>query len=135
ARHVAAAAARDLERAPARDPVRRPRLPGRLDGLQLLREPDRRGEHRPAAEAGIERETYLSLRNAFRTSYRGNRAPLSFANHFETWNHWAYDRALSRFVLESCRLPGVRCVTFRELVDWLDAQPPRRLRRFRVYRS
>jgi peptidoglycan/xylan/chitin deacetylase (PgdA/CDA1 family) len=88
----------------------------------------------PAAEAGIERETYLSLRTAFRTSYRGNRAPLSFANHFETWNHWAYNRALSRFVLESCRLRDVRCVTFRELVDWLEARPPGRLRRFRVYR-
>jgi hypothetical protein len=93
----------------------------------------------PQLEARIERETYLSLRNAFRTSYLGNRAPLSFANHFETWNHWAYNRALARVVLESCRLPEVRCVSFRELVDWLDAQPARRLRayeagRFRVYR-
>jgi hypothetical protein len=36
-------------------------------------------------------------------------------------------------MLES-RLPDVRCVTFRELVDRLDAQPPGRLRRFRLYR-
>ena len=88
----------------------------------------------PAAEAGIEREAYLSLRNAFRTSYLGDRAPVSFANHFETWNHWAYDRALARFVRESCGLPEVRCVSFGELVDWLDAQPPARLRRFRAGR-
>jgi hypothetical protein len=88
----------------------------------------------PAAEARIERETYLSLRNAFRTSYLGNRAPVSFANHFETWNHWAYDRALSRLVLESCGLPEVRCVSYRELVDWLDAQPPARLRRYEAGR-
>jgi hypothetical protein len=90
-------------------------------------------------ERTVERETYLSLRRAFRASYLGNRAPLSFANHFETWNHWAYDRALARFVLETCRLPEVRCVSFRELVDWLDAQPLRDLRgfesrRFRLYR-
>jgi hypothetical protein len=91
------------------------------------------GESGPASlEPKIERETYLSLRNAFRTSYLGNRAPVSLANHFETWNHWAYDRALARVVLESCRLPEVRCVSFRELVDWLDAQPPRRLRRYRL---
>jgi hypothetical protein len=87
----------------------------------------------------IERETYLALRKAFRTSYFGNRAPLSFANHFETWNHGAYNRALARVVLESCRLPEVRCVSFAELVRWLDAQPPRRLARyeagrFHVYR-
>jgi hypothetical protein len=72
-----------------------------------------------------ERQTYLSLRRAFRTVYRGNRAPLSVANHFETWDGGAYDRALARFVLETCRLPQVRCVSFRELVDWLDLRFPR----------
>jgi hypothetical protein len=75
------------------------------------------------AEPG--RETYLSLRRAFRISYRGNRAPLSIGNHFETWNHWAYNRALARFLLETCRLPQVRCVSMRELVDWLDLRFPR----------
>lgn len=88
----------------------------------------------PSEAPAIERETYLSLLRAFRTTYRGNRAPLSFANHFETWNHWAYDKALARVVLRVCRLPEVRCVSFRELVDWLDAQPPGRLRRFRAGR-
>jgi peptidoglycan/xylan/chitin deacetylase (PgdA/CDA1 family) len=72
-----------------------------------------------------ERETYLSLRRAFRASYRGNRAPLSIGSHFETWNHGAYDRAIARFVLETCRLREVRCVSFRELVDWLDLRFPR----------
>jgi hypothetical protein len=71
------------------------------------------------------RETYLSLRRAFRISYRGNRAPLSIGNHFETWNHWAYNHALARFLLETCRLPQVRCVSIRELVDWLDLRFPR----------
>ena len=68
----------------------------------------------------IEDETYRSLWNAFQTTYRGSRAPLSFANHFETWQHWAYDHALARFVLRACRLPQVRCVSYRELADWLD---------------
>jgi hypothetical protein len=72
-----------------------------------------------------ERQTYLSLRRAFWTVYRGDRAPVSVANHFETWDRGAYDRALARFVLETCRLPQVRCVSFRELVDWLDLRFPR----------
>jgi hypothetical protein len=67
-----------------------------------------------------EQETYDALWNAFRTSYRGNRAPLSVANHFETWNRWAYDHALTRFVERACLLPDVRCSTIRDLVDWLD---------------
>jgi hypothetical protein len=77
-----------------------------------------------------EQQAYLSLWRAFQASYFGNRAPLSFANHFETWNGWAYDHALARVVLRACRLPEVRCVSFRELTDWLDAQPPARLRRY-----
>jgi hypothetical protein len=84
-------------------------------------------------EPRIERETYLTLRGAFRLLYRGNRAPFVYASHFETWNHWAYNRALARFLLETCRLPDVRCVSYRELVDWLDRRgrtsaPKRRIR-------
>lgn len=87
-----------------------------------------------------EQQAFASLWRAFLATYRGNRAPLSFANHFETWSDWAYDHALARVVLRACRLPEVRCVSFRELADWLDAQPPARLRRdeagrFPRYRS
>ena len=81
--------------------------------------------------AQIENEMYRTLWNAFRASYLGNRAPLSLGNHFETWEDWAYDRALSRFLERACRLPEVRCTTIRSLVDWLDRQSPRRLARLR----
>src|SRR5947208_9407047 len=68
----------------------------------------------------IEAETYRTLLHAFRISYRGNRAPFVYGSHFETWNHGAYNRALRRFLLATCGLPDVRCVSYRELVDWLD---------------
>jgi hypothetical protein len=84
--------------------------------------------------ATIERETFLSLRQAFLTSYFGERAPLSIGVHFETWRAWAYDHAVTRLLLGVCRLPEVRCVSYRELVGWLDAQPPRLLRRARAGR-
>jgi peptidoglycan/xylan/chitin deacetylase (PgdA/CDA1 family) len=82
----------------------------------------------------IERETYAALERAFRTEYYGKRAPLSYANHFETWHSGAYDRALARFLLQKCGLAEVRCVSIRELVDWLDALPRRALRRYRLGR-
>jgi hypothetical protein len=82
----------------------------------------------------IENETYRTLWNAFRASYLGNRAPLSLGNHFETWESWAYDHALTRFLLRACRLPEVRCSSFAELANWLDAQSPKRLARFRAGR-
>jgi hypothetical protein len=77
------------------------------------------------AAAVIERETYLTFRRAFQTSYRGNRAPLSIGFHFETWHDGAYDRALARFLGQTCRLRDVRCASIRELVDWLDLRFPR----------
>jgi hypothetical protein len=84
--------------------------------------------------ARIENETYRTLWNAFRASYLGNRAPLSLGNHFETWESWAYDHALTRFLLRACRLPEVRCSSFAELADWLDARSPQRVARFRAGR-
>jgi hypothetical protein len=81
--------------------------------------------------AQIESETYRSLWNAFLVSYRGNRAPLSVGWHFETWESWAYDHALTRFLLRACRLRGVRCTSYARLADWLDALPPSALRRYR----
>jgi hypothetical protein len=84
--------------------------------------------------AKIENETYRTLWNAFRASYLGNRAPLSLGNHFETWESWAYDHALTRFLVRACGLPEVRCASFRELANWLDAQSSRRLARFRAGR-
>ena len=77
--------------------------------------------------ARIESETYRTFWNAFLVSYRGNRAPLSLGMHFETWESWAYDHAVTRFLLRACRLPQVRCATYRELVDWLDSHPEPRL--------
>jgi hypothetical protein len=87
----------------------------------------------PSLEPRIERETYLTLRGAFGRLYRGSRAPFVYGSHFETWNHWAYNRALTRFLLETCGLRDVRCVSYRELVDWLErkgrtSSPKRRTR-------
>jgi peptidoglycan/xylan/chitin deacetylase (PgdA/CDA1 family) len=87
-----------------------------------------------SAAARIESETYRTLWNAFRARYYGGRAPFIYGNHFETWNHWAYDKALARFLVEACRLPEVRCVSYRELADWLDAQPRQRLARYAAHR-
>ena len=82
----------------------------------------------------IDSEAYRTLWNAFRADYLGNRAPLQVANHFETWEGWAYDKALTSFLVRACGQPEVRCTTIRTLVDWLDAQPPERLRRYRLGR-
>ncbi|MGW0602743.1 hypothetical protein [Streptomyces sp. NPDC002640] len=68
----------------------------------------------------------------FRRSYEGNRAPVIIGNHFESWNGGVYMRAVEEVVKEVCTKPEVRCVSFRQLTDWLDAQDPQVLTKLRT---
>ncbi|MEV5956527.1 hypothetical protein AB0M11_22615 [Streptomyces sp. NPDC051987] len=72
------------------------------------------------------------LLQGFNRAYNGNRAPLVIGNHFESWNGGTYMRALDDVVANVCNKPEVRCVSFRQLADWLDAQDPQVLARLRT---
>ena len=64
-----------------------------------------------------------TYRNAYKAVYNGNRAPLILGAHFNTWNGGIYANALYDFVRETCSKPNTRCVSFEELVDWMESQP------------
>ncbi|WNI30940.1 hypothetical protein [Streptomyces sp. ITFR-6] len=64
------------------------------------------------------------LLQAFDRSYDGNRAPLIIGNHFESWNGGTYMRAIEETIKTVCPKEGVRCVSLKQLADWLDAQDP-----------
>ncbi|NXY95356.1 hypothetical protein HYE82_13360 [Streptomyces sp. BR123] len=72
------------------------------------------------------------LIQAFERAYAGNRAPLIIGNHFESWNGGTYMRAVEETIKTVCTRPDVRCVPFRELADWLDAQDPKVLEQLRT---
>ncbi|MEU1056562.1 hypothetical protein ABZ397_28925 [Streptomyces sp. NPDC005876] len=72
------------------------------------------------------------LLQGFRRAYDGNRAPLIIGNHFESWNGGTYMRAVQEVVEAVCTKDDVRCVSFRQLVDWLDAQDPATLGKLRA---
>ncbi|AGS70899.1 hypothetical protein [Streptomyces collinus] len=72
------------------------------------------------------------LLKGFYRAYDGNRAPLVIGNHFESWNGGTYMRALDDVVKQVCNKPEVRCVSFHQLVDWLDAQDPQTLAKLRT---
>ncbi|MFP3961489.1 hypothetical protein SMC26_04085 [Actinomadura fulvescens] len=65
------------------------------------------------------------LLRGFERAYTGNRAPMVIGNHFEHWNGGIYMDVVEDVMREVCRKQEVRCVSFRQLVDWLDAQDPR----------
>ncbi len=60
----------------------------------------------------------------FNRVYYGSRAPLFIGNHFEDWNGGIYMRAVDQVVKDMCTKKDVKCVSFRELADWLDVQSP-----------
>ncbi|MEU2301746.1 hypothetical protein ABZ584_30605 [Streptomyces antibioticus] len=72
------------------------------------------------------------LLKGFDRAYQGNRAPLIIGNHFESWNGGTYMRAVEDVVEAVCNKPDVRCVSFRQLADWLDTQDPQTLARLRT---
>jgi len=67
----------------------------------------------------------LATYNAmFDAVHSGNRAPMILGNHFEAWNNNAYTKALGSFVLAKCGQPDVKCLPFRDLIAWMNAQDP-----------
>ncbi len=72
------------------------------------------------------------LIQAFNRSYQGNRAPLIIGNHFQSWNGGTYMRAIEETIAHVCVQSEVRCVSFRQLADWLDAQDPAVLAKLRA---
>ncbi|QRO87140.1 hypothetical protein [Kytococcus sedentarius] len=62
---------------------------------------------------------------------KGNRAPLILGNHLAAWDDGTYLDAMERFTREQCVREEVNCVSFKELVDFLDAQDPETLAAWR----
>ena len=71
----------------------------------------------------------------FQRAYETNRAPMYIGNHFEQWNGGIYmdavEEAFKHIASVAEKSKDVRLVSFRQFVDWLDAQDPAVLRRLR----
>ncbi|GAA2246005.1 MULTISPECIES: hypothetical protein [Kitasatospora] len=85
----------------------------------------------PKKYAGWEKEARDSYLAGFERVYNGSRAPLFIGNHFETWNGGIYMQAIEDVMKSVCKRDGVRCVSFRQVADWMDAQDPKVLDKLR----
>lgn len=63
--------------------------------------------------------TYLDY---FKGHYDGSRAPVFIANHFALWNDGLYWEATKNVAREICGKPEVYCVTYREMMKYLDSK-------------
>ena len=78
----------------------------------------------PAQSAQDSAQVLATYNAMFDAVHDGNRAPLILGNHFEAWNNNAYTNALGNFVLAKCGQADVKCVPFRDLIAWMNAQDP-----------
>ncbi|MFC9929956.1 hypothetical protein [Streptomyces sp. NPDC127190] len=81
----------------------------------------------PAKYPEWEQQTVSSYMDGFNRAYYGSRAPLFIGNHFEDWNGGIYMKAIDQIIPKICTKKGVKCVSFKELADWLDVQKPETL--------
>lgn len=88
-------------------------------------------EGNPAMYGAWEEETRDAYMNGFERVYNGSRAPLFVGNHFEDWNGGIYMDAVEEVIRDVCPRSDVKCVSFQELADWLDAQDPQVLANLR----
>ncbi len=79
-----------------------------------------KGQPDPARAAAYEEQMYQSYVNYFQNNYNGNRAPVNIGHHFSKWNNGAYWRAMKRMAQAVCGLPEVRCVTYREFMNYME---------------
>ena len=89
-------------------------------------------EASPEASGRDSEQVLDTYRDMYSAAFHGNRAPLVLGNHFNDWNHNAYRDALAHFVLETCGRPETRCVTYSDLIAWMEAQRPRVLARLQA---
>ncbi|MFF9489859.1 hypothetical protein [Streptomyces sp. NPDC014676] len=85
---------------------------------------------------GWRRQAAQAYISGFKRAYETNRAPFFVGNHFEQWNGGIYmdavEEALKHIAREKEKGGDVRLVSFRQFTDWLDAQKPEVLERFRT---
>ena len=66
-------------------------------------------------------EVFTAYTEYFNTNYQGNRAPIVIGEHFSKWNQGVYWEALKTFADSVCGRPQVKCVTYKDLIDYLNS--------------
>ncbi|WP_432095208.1 hypothetical protein [Streptomyces sp. bgisy100] len=87
----------------------------------------------PSNYPGWEKQARGALIQGFQRAYESNRAPFFIGNHFEEWNGGIYMNAVEEAIkhIADEKRKDVRLVSFRQYVDWLDAQDPKVLAKLR----
>lgn len=81
---------------------------------------DSKGLPNAAGKATFKRQMLDTYAKYFESNYFGNRAPVHIGHHFSKWNGGAYWEAMQEFSERVCGLPEVKCVTYKELLSFVE---------------
>jgi len=85
--------------------------------------------HKPKDDTAWLRDLQLdTYRYMFESAYQGNRAPLVFGNHFSDWAGNAFNPAQDEAMRELCVREDTYCITYQQMVEWLELQDPQVLK-------
>jgi hypothetical protein len=83
-------------------------------------EADSKAQPKPEGKEVFKKQMIDTYAKYFEGNYFGNRAPLHIGHHFSKWNGGAYWEAMQVFAKRVCGLPEVKCVTYSELMSFLN---------------
>lgn len=89
------------------------------------------GRENPANAEEYYQEMLQTYMGYFHLNYYGNRAPIHIGHHFSKWNGGAYWRAMQDFAKNVCGMPEVKCISYGELVKFMNALTPEQLTAYR----
>ena len=81
---------------------------------------DSKGTPDPANKETYKKQMVDTYMQYFQNNYFGNRAPVHIGHHFSKWNGGAYWEAMQAFTKKVCGLPEVKCVTYGDLVSFME---------------
>lgn len=82
---------------------------------------DSKGTPNAAGKATFKKQMIDTYMAYFQGNYYGNRAPVHIGHHFSKWNGGAYWEAMQEVAHRVCGLPEVKCVTYKELLSFVQA--------------
>ncbi|MFI9081458.1 hypothetical protein ACIGW8_34195 [Streptomyces sioyaensis] len=88
----------------------------------------------PRRYAAWRKQATAAYVGGFQRAYETNRAPFYIGNHFEEWNGGIYMDAVEDTLkyISSLGKKDVRMVSFKQYVNWLDAQDPKLISKLRT---
>jgi hypothetical protein len=82
------------------------------------------GKEDASSAADLRKKVYQTYTHLYDETYRGNRAPLVIANHFNSWNGNSFNPSVLKFMKNYCGKPDTICATYSDVVAWMQLQDP-----------